>query len=281
MTIVTSGLDYEKKPCEFYLDENLKKNLDLVKDVVLKKDFDYVALVCGLPGLGKSNFAQSCAKYCCPSFDETFIAFDSEQFINLTNTCPSHSAVILDESFASLNSKVTMTADFVRIINHLQIIRQRNLFVFLCLPNFFDLNKGIAIYRSSHLFVCYGREFGDRGSFAGFGREEKKKLYILGSKFMNYQCVKPNFRGRFVKQKAIDEEVYKSLKLKHLQAQQKSTEKTSRANIQRDILLTYMHFVLNVPTERLMQITGLTQQAVSLANIKFKEEIIKKYSVKE
>lgn len=254
MVIVISGNDYEGKPCHFYMDENLKNNLDMVKEVVTKKDFDYVAIVAGLPGTGKSNFSINCAKYLDPNFTEDNIAFSAEEFVNITNNCPNNSAVILDESFASLNSKVTLTSDFIRVVNHLQLIRQKNLYIFLNLPNFFDLSKGIAIYRSSHLFVVYGEKFGDRGSFAAFDRDKKKELYILGQKFMNYLATSPNFRGRFVKQKAIDEEVYKNAKYTHLKSQEGNGVFSKKEEFANKVLAA-AYYLWGMPMDYLEKIT--------------------------
>ena len=214
--MVTSGLDWKGEPCEFYMNTLLHKELTQVSKIVTKSDFDYVALFCGLPGMGKSTLAQSVAKFLDPNFTIDNICMTAEQFIEKTTACPKHSAIILDESFASLNSRVATSKDFLKILNHLQIIRQRNLFVLLCLPNFFDLGKAISIYRSMHLFVVYGAEFGQRGEFAAFGRDKKRNLYVKGIKFMNYHCESPNFRGKFYKQKAIDDIEYDKIKLNHL-----------------------------------------------------------------
>ena len=57
MTIVTSGLDWKGDPCEFTLNVKLHKELQEVKKVVNTKDFDYVAMVCGLPGQGRFDQA--------------------------------------------------------------------------------------------------------------------------------------------------------------------------------------------------------------------------------
>ncbi len=216
MVKVISGKDWLGRDCEFYLDGYLQKNLDEIKGVVTTKNFDSVFIIAGRPGLGKSNFAITCAKYCCPWFDKSYIVGTTEEFKTLTTNCPKNSSVILDESFAGLNSKISNSFEFLEITNHIQKIRQKNLFIFLCLPDFFDLNKGIAIYRSNILFVVYGHEFGTRGFFQCYDWEKKKSLYINGKKFLNYNCIVPNFRGRFTKQQAIDDVEYEQWKLEHL-----------------------------------------------------------------
>lgn len=265
MVIVTSGLNPKGEPCEFYLDENLKNALDEVKSVVGSStergtDWDYIALVCGNPGVGKSNFAQSMARYCCEWFDESYICFTAEEFIHLTNTCKDNSAIILDESFAALNTRVSKSSDFVKIINHIQLIRQKNLYVFLCLPNFFDLAKGVAIYRSQHLFVCYSPKYGQRGSFAAFDRDSKKNLYILGSKFMNYNATRPNFRGRFTKSKCIDQEKYEALKRKHLMDQGEVQDSKNQRS--RDLYIKWLSENTELSHDQIAAIGHLTRKTI-------------------
>jgi len=268
MVIVASGVTPEGKPCEFYLDANLKVAWDEVKKVVGTKsekglDWDYVALVCGLPGTGKSNFSQNGARYCCPWFDESYICFSAEDFIELTNKCKRNSAIILDESFASLNTKVSKSGEFLSIINHLQLIRQKNLYIFLCLPNYFDLAKGVAIYRSHHLFTVYSPEFGKRGSFGAWGREEKKMLYILGQKFMNYHAEPVNFRGRFVKSKCVDEKKYLAKKRAHLLKQEEIPMTTVKSAISRDKVIDWMTHNTKLTQPEIAGIAGISLRTVT------------------
>lgn len=227
---------YKGEPQEYYIDQNLSKNLDNAIIRVKKKNWDYVGIVSGLPGSGKSTLAKTIAKYFDPNFSEKNIAFSDEEFINLTNNVPEHSAVILDESFASLNTKIALSGEFLRIVNHLQLIRQKHLFIILCLPNFFDLSKGIAIFRASHLFVVYDEQ-GDRGRFLVFDREAKRKLYVLGSKFMNYSAAKANFHGRFtINSKIVDEKIYEARKRQHLLEQDKNPRKKVRRDERNEIM---------------------------------------------
>jgi adenylate kinase family enzyme len=262
MAVVTSGLDWQGKPCQFFLNDTIKKNLDLIIPVVKNKNFDYVSIISGLPGTGKSTLAVSLAKYCCPWFDKSYICFTGQQFVDVTTNCDNNSSVVLDESFVSLNSKITMSKEYISIINHLQIIRQKNLFIFLCLPNFFDLSKGIAIYRSSHLFDVYGETFGERGRVAVFDRDAKRMLYILGQKFMNYQATKPNFRATFSKQKAIDQEDYDKMKTEHLKQQIPEKEEDKTWVEQRNKIMSFCHEEHGTTIEKFQEITGLGRTSV-------------------
>lgn len=231
------GVKEDGSPKILKLDKLMKPQLDRVRKRVKIKNWDYVALVAGLPGSGKSTLARTFARYFCRWFNESYIAFTGDEFIEITNNCPEYSSVILDESFASLNSKVSMSEDFVKIINHLQIIRQKHLFIFLCLPNFFDLAKGIAIFRSSHLFVTYADEEGNRGHYLVFDRDSKRKLYVKGSKFMDYHAQKANFYAKFFENKDImDTTEYDNMKVRHMMTQndkelRKITNKSGRNDI--------------------------------------------------
>jgi ABC-type dipeptide/oligopeptide/nickel transport system ATPase subunit len=263
MVMAISGNRKDGTPCIFYINSKLKEELDKVKPVVLKKNWDYVAIIAGNPGVGKSTLAMTIARYFCPWFDENYITFNAEEFVKVTNDCPKFSAIVLDESFMSLNTKSTMSPEFVKIVNHLQIIRQKNLFIILCLPNFFDLAKGIAIYRSHNLFVCYGDSFGERGKIAAFGRNKKTALYVLGGKFMNYHAVAPNFRCDFTKQKVVDEEVYEAMKLEHLkQNDTKQEQKITKEKRALDNLWKYLIEKKLMKVNELDKVCGIDRSTI-------------------
>jgi len=270
MVLVVSGEDHKGKPCKFYMDGYLKNTLDVSKRRV-EKNWDYVCIVSGIPGSGKSTFARTIARYCCPWFNEKYIAFTDEEFIRITSTCENNSAVILDESFQSLNARMTMSKSFLRIINHLQIIRQKNLYVILCLPNFFDLSKGVAVFRASHLFITYASADGMRGKFLAFGRDEKRRLYVKGGKFMNYNAVKANFMGRYTtNENIVKEKVYERMKLKHLLLEQQKLEKKS-AKPDRDAIILNLRYQEKKTMQQIAKICGLTDGAVSKIITKHQE----------
>jgi hypothetical protein len=220
--VLLTFINDEGKEVQHHIDGYLKDNLDVIKDSVLKKGWDYVAVVSGIPGVGKSTLAQLICKYLDPTFTTKericFTGTGENGLLERTANASLGQAFMLDESFEAMNTKISRSTEFVRIMNHLQLIRQKGLFIILCLPNFFDLNKGIAIFRTSHLFVVYHDKF-KRGFFTGFGRDEKRMLYVKGNKYINYNCVTPNFRGNFTKEWVADQKLYDQMKLDHLKSQ--------------------------------------------------------------
>lgn len=222
---------------------------------------------------GKSTFARTIARYCCPWFNLSYIAFTDDEFIEITSSAPNFSAVILDESFQSLNSRIIWTPEFLRIINHIQIIRQKHLFIILCLPNFFDLSKGVAIFRASHLFVTYATDKGRRGRFLGFGRDAKRRLYIKGSKFMDYDCVRSNIKGKYtLNRNILAEEEYEERKVKHLLEEQKKILQRKTKKTDRDDIINKLKKEKGWKVKEIGDITGLERAMVYRILKKYKED---------
>ena len=195
-----------------------------------KKNWDYLAIVSGFSGSGKSTFAMECCRALDPTFDINKVAFTADDFVRITLEVPEYSAVMLDESFADLNSKVTMSPEFRTVVNHLQLIRQKRLYLFLLLPNFFDLAKPMSLFRASHLFYVYEYENGERGRFRFYDRDDKIKLYVKGMKFMDYNAHTSTFFGQFWEDHVVDEELYLKKKSEHLQEQGRQ-EKVKKSTI--------------------------------------------------
>ena len=267
------GLDRNGKPLFIRVDVAIQKVLDKAIKRNREKNWDYVCPVVGYVGIGKSVAAQGFARYCDDKFDEHQIAFNAEEFIKITNRVPEYSSVILDESFQSMNTRVTMSPDFLKIVNHLQIIRQKHLFIFLCLPNFFDLSKTIAIFRCNHLFVCYSNEKGERGRILAFDRNAKRRLYIKGSKYIDYEAEPANFRAQFYKnEKIIPEEIYNKQKFDHLVSQDEVQVDFSREV--RKKLILYLQKEKGLKISEICKVSGLgkTQVDKDLHEIKKQNE---------
>ena len=282
MVKVIRGKDIEGKPASIYVNHLLQKSLDVAIDRVRKHNWDYVCLVCGIPGSGKSTLARTIARYCCPWFDNQYIAFSGEEFVRITNNAPEYSAVILDESFQSLNSRVTMSPEFIRIINHLQIIRQKHLFIILCLPNFFDLTKGVAVFRSSHLFVTYAGDDGIRGRFKAFDRNKKRSLYVIGGKYMNYNCVQSNYVAAFRKNRdMMSEDDYEKMKYAHLMAQQEKLIKKAE-KVDKLLKPVKIMFERGMTTREIANLLGVTMKTIQrkIQTLRENKQIAQKSSKK-
>jgi hypothetical protein len=215
-------LVFERTPQEYYLDGYIKGVYDTAKSVITK-DWDMVFLVDGGEGMGKSVAAQQGATYCDPTFTIERIAFTPKEFREAVLKAKPYQAVIYDEAYTGLSSRSTMGVINRALVSMLAEIRQKNLFIFVVMPTFFDLDKYVALWRSRGLFHIYTGEDFQRGFIAFYNIDKKKDLYIQGKKFYNYHTPRPNFVARFTNHYTVDKEAYKLKKLHSLTEREKKS----------------------------------------------------------
>lgn len=203
---------FEGTKHEYYIDGFLKQNLDVAKKVI-KSDWDMVFLIDGYEGCGKSVLAQQVGFYCDPTLNINQITFTPKQFKDAILSAKRYQCIIFDEAYGALNAKTAMQWINRSIVKMLTEIRQKNLFIIIVLPTFFDLVKYVAIWRSRALLHVYSGDDFERGFFAFYNIDRKKSLYVNGKKFYNYNNPKPNFYGRFTDGYMVDKEEYKQKKL--------------------------------------------------------------------
>jgi len=252
MVKVTSG-----NHC-FYLDGYLKSNLDGLKENA-KKDYDAFVVVDGREGFGKSTLAMQCAKYLDPTFNLSRVVFNTEQFKEAVESAKKYQAIVFDEAFASLNSRQTISKINRTLVGMFTEMRFRNLFVFLCLPSIFDLDKYPAMFRSQGLIHVY-----KRARFGGYNYDGKKNLYINGKKFYSYYKPSPDFFGVFTKAFPLDEghDKYNKKKLEASKHTKAMTDKDTKVLEQRNKLINYVLANNNLKVEDLASEINLTPQMV-------------------
>lgn len=202
---------FEGTENQYSMDGYMKENLDLAKKVI-KKDWDMLFVYDGNEGSGKSVKALQDAYYCDPTLTIDRVVFTPEEFKAAILNADKYTAVVYDEAYTGLSSRATMSLINRTIVTMLAEIRQKNLFVFIVLPCYFDLDKYVALWRSRALIhVRTGQEF-QRGFFSFYNVTKKKELYVLGKKYYSYGRPKPNFYGRFTGHYTVDEEEYRKKK---------------------------------------------------------------------
>lgn len=173
---------------ELWVAPIVKTELDKVKKRVLTKDRDFVAVIDGEEGSGKSVLAMQLAAYLDPDFSLDKIVFTSDEFLKLIKDphTKKGSCIILDEAFAAANSRASLTEVNRAMIGVATEMRQKNLFIFLCIPSFFDLDKYFALWRCRALFHVYFTPEEER-HYVIFPKEQKKDLYLMGKKTYSYR----------------------------------------------------------------------------------------------
>lgn len=219
----------------FFIDGYLKSNLDaLIKNV--KKKYDAFIVITGKEGYGKSSLAAQIALYCDNTFSLDRCCFTDEQFAEATEKAEKFQAVVFDETMGYLSSRGAMSKFNRRLIKIMSEMRSKQLFVILCIPNFFELDRYPAIHRTTGLIHIYKRSF-----FGSYDYPTKKKLYLMGKRIYSY-TTPPNFRGRFAKYFVYDEEEYEKKKQAAIsQWTEEKKENTSVTLMQRNILISECH----------------------------------------
>lgn len=205
----------QEQTSELFIDPIVKQELDKVRYRVLQKDHDWVACIDGEEGCGKSVLAMQMAKYLDPSFTIDNIVFNSDAFIKKIKDPKTKkgSCILLDEAFSAANSRASMSEVNRSMIAVSTEMRQRNLFVLIVLPSFFDLDRAFAIHRTKALFHVYLDEDFNRGQYIIFPKDLKRDLYIAGKKKYSYGWPhSPYPPCRFYNYYPVDEQQYRVTK---------------------------------------------------------------------
>ncbi len=267
--MVVLDVQVEGKDKNLYMDGMLHYQLTKkVKIAVKKKDFDWLMVVDGLEGSGKSVMAFQIAKVLDPNFSHKQIAFTSNDFIKLVVNAKRFSCVVFDEAFTGLSSRASLSEINQLLVSLMMECRQKNLFIILVMPSFFMLDKYAALHRAKGLFHIAMRK-GMRGYWYYYNRQGKKMLYLTGKKFYEYGGVKPIIKGVFRDQYMVNEEEYRNMKRLSLNRKRRNT----RAQVyksQRDTLFWIMIKELGssqVNTARLCKKNGYSIDNSSISDI--------------
>lgn len=168
----------------------------------VRKDYDAFIIVSGREGCGKTTLANQLALFVDPTYNIDRCVFTAEQFLDAVENAERYQAIVFDETMGYLSSRGSMSKFNRTLIKVMSEMRFKNLFVFLCIPNFFELDRYPAMHRSTGLLHVYAR-----GKFGSYGYGKKKLLYLKGKKFYSYN-VAPDYIGNFPKYFPLDKDEY-------------------------------------------------------------------------
>ena len=230
---------------EYSMSIRLKRNLDeVITPALQKKDKDYVLIIDGGEGSGKSTFAFQVGKCVDPSLNLSRIVFTADEFREALFKAKKGQCVIFDEAFTGFSSRASLSSVNRTLVNLMMQVRQKNLFIIIVLPTFFLLDKYLALFRAKALIHVFESK-GVRGYFRVYNSRLKKLLYLLGQKTFSYftKKVRTYFKGRFYGKFALGdakvEKLYRKKKIKSLQDSEKNPMTAGQVKYreQRDLLL--------------------------------------------
>jgi hypothetical protein len=229
---------------EYWMEQRLINDLNTVIHN-LPHDWDFVCILTGngMVRVGKSVLAQQVGYYVAYHIGTPFsienIVFSGEELIGTAHKLPPHSVLIYDEARAELDSAKTLEKVSKILRDFFAECGMYNHFIILVLPDFFELNKRIAVTRSDFLINVFKHyeaknvnnidvlEY-KRGYFEFYGRDRKKRLYIDGKKAeddYNIGMKLRNYWGTFKDFRIIDKDEYEKKKLAFLRRDRTHTTK--------------------------------------------------------
>jgi len=268
---------YQREP-GFYLDDKLKMQLDvLIKNITRDWDFTIIVTGQGEVRVGKSKIAMDIGAYWSYMVNKLYglnvpfnvkenFVFDGKKLIETGNRLGKqfpNSVLVYDEAGADLEGRKAMQQQTQDVIDYYRECGQYNMLNILVLPEFFDLPKGIALSRSIFLIDVYYTADDEgiftRGFFNFFSKRQKKWLYLLGKKDLNYYAAKFDFNGKFGNFYQVDEKEYRQAKQEALV--RRESKRRNKFQMQRDacwfLLTTEFGMSQTKLGERMENLTGI------------------------
>ena len=205
---------WDKREGSHYIDGLLSKNLLSCRQQI-KNDWDYLFIVDGEVGSGKSVFVSQLAWFCSGGdIPLDRVAFKASDFQKGVIAAPKYSAVVFDEAFRGLSSRNALGMMNKKVIEMLNEIRQKNLFVFIVMPSAWDLDSHVLLFRTKGTFNIYTDTNKQRG-FWKFYQNNTFYKQFFSDRRNRYSYPKfPSLpAGRFMKKYGWDEVEYLKKKM--------------------------------------------------------------------
>jgi hypothetical protein len=245
----------------YYMHDLLKENLDYeIKRI--NKNWDAVILYDGEEGAAKTTVACANAYYlaeqCGSHFDINNIVFTQTEFMRLVDVAKPYTNIVWDEFVLSGLNLEALSMLQITLIKKMTVIRKKRLVIHLIIPYMYMLTKYFAVARTRCLIHVYSKDNLNRGDFLYFNKPRKRKLYIMGKKFWEYN-VKADFNGNFTNTFGLffDEEEYEKRKD---EATQKITHDFRQQRAGETVFKALLYFIneLGYTHERIAKILGWT-----------------------
>ena len=236
--MLVSYIKTNGETAQFHLSDWLARQLTQIKEKINKKDSDYVMVIDGQEGSGKSTLATQVCHFIDPTFKEERMCLTPEELISKINSCEKGQAVVFDEAFTGLSSRRAMTQINNVLVEMMMEMRKKNLFVVMCIPSVFYLEKYVALHRARSLLHTYQSK-GRRGQYMAYNQNKLKLLYLVGKQKMSYAFPRVAIKERFPSIAPINWEHYEERKILALKKKEKGTL-AQKQSFQRDLCLLWL-----------------------------------------
>lgn len=144
----------------------------------LQENRDHFMIISGPEGEGKSWTALKVCSWIDPGFNHQRICFTYEELIRALRVAEKGQSILIDEGAMSLYSREAMTKTTRILTKVFMIMRQKNLFICICIPNFHLLDSYVRDHRCGTLL-----QIDRRGYYKAYVGHAIKRISIKGRKF--------------------------------------------------------------------------------------------------
>jgi hypothetical protein len=168
---------------------DLLKTLDGIDAFRRKRNTDWVCLLVGQPGTGKSNLGGACGTYLYEKMDLQFpasqVALNAQEALSLFKNTVRYGVVLYDEGMRSLMGRRAMSTENVEQLSAFAQLRQnKNLIIFLAVQDLALIEKPIRS-RANMILKCVfskGRDgMPTQGKFYAYGPRASRRIYVDGA----------------------------------------------------------------------------------------------------
>ena len=214
---------------KFSMNKQLKENLDIELSSMKQSIQDFVLVIDGLEGSGKSKFARQIAFYCAKNLGSHFdtegignIHNDINKYIDTSLQAGAFAVNILDESRNALLKVTSQSRSAVRFTNYLSECRALRQVHIILLPAYHDLAKYVVLWRMNFLIHLKKKMIPDAkmeggyklvlGEFLVFPNDSYtkwfyddkyryNKKFAVRDRFPNFEVLSPGGLEAYEKQK--------------------------------------------------------------------------------
>lgn len=165
----------------YFFDSYMHYKLYNVQKVINQDDYDHFIVIAGKEGCGKSTLGIQMACMIDPKFKLSNICFKMADFLKQLEDSKPGRTFILDEGNMFLLSREAFSQDNIFMVKLFAIMRQKNLCVIICVPNFFTLDSYVRDHRVDTLVYVH-----KRGKYVAF---VKKAIRIISNKGNRFKQV--------------------------------------------------------------------------------------------
>lgn len=138
---------FSKEFIGYHADYFLWRQAYGIQKKINTEDNDHFTVIAGIEGSGKSLLGLIMAAMVSPTFSMKHICFSISDFLKVIKEVKKGDTLMLDEGAIFLFSRESMSKDNRRVVKTFNLMRQLNLHIIVCIPNYNNMDSYIREHR--------------------------------------------------------------------------------------------------------------------------------------